>query len=79
MIVTIDGISGVVLASIKSQFEDDIYSVEEFKDKDGIVTYSVRFLSGRIFVESRRDAVSIHNKTEFEYLSRFDYSQITLY
>lgn len=79
MIVTIDGISGGVLSSIKSRFEDDIDSVEEYKDADDTTTYTVKFKRGRIFVETRTDEVFIHNKNESKYLSRFDYSQIILY
>lgn len=79
MIVTIDGISGGVLASIKSRFEEDIDSVEEYKGEDDTTTYTVRFKRGRIFVESRTDEVCIHNKTVLKYLSRMDYSHIILY
>ena len=79
MIVTIDGISGGVLSSIKSRFEDEIDSVEEYKDADDTTTYTVKFKRDRIFVETRTDGVFIHNKNESKYLSRFDYSQIILY
>ena len=79
MIVTIDGISGGVLASIKSLFKDDIESVVERIENDDANTYTVEFKRDRIFVVSNTDGVLIHNKKESKHLSRFDYSQIILY